>query len=501
MSRIRLRYAGLVSVSAKVFGLLTGLAFTTMVTRRLTPSDFGAWQVITALFTYYTLPQAVVSYWLTREIARGAAVGRTGLALALSLSIPATLLFTASSFPVSSSIGYAATPFLLAALQIPVFYAYAALESIANGSRPQLVGYASMAFEASKVLFAAVLVALGRLSLEAAIATVAMAYLVEALLLAALQTPHLRGSLQAGAARRWLGVAWLPVYVALAPQLPLLDSLILTYATGSTIPAAYLRAVQTFSSIVTFSVLAASPLYPKLLAGGGPRDAETALKMLIIFAAPSATGAILLPRPLLGILRPDYMAAEWALRVGALAMLFASLSSFAEIVLSGTETVDTAEGVSPRGYLRSRLALIPLLSTLQNILYLILLYPAARLLQGAAPEAFAIAASSTSLAAALPLTAYRWARARRALTFKVSAARLRGTVLASLAMAAVIAAQPSSLSGAERFAEDISAVARLIISGGATYLVTLVALDGEVRSMARQAAARLRSPGRRTLEP
>ena len=67
--------------SSKVFSILTGLLFTLIAARKLSPSDYGLWGVIAAFASYFLLPIRPLGYWAGRDIARGLPVARSELLL------------------------------------------------------------------------------------------------------------------------------------------------------------------------------------------------------------------------------------------------------------------------------------------------------------------------------------------------------------------------------------------------------------------------------------
>ena len=79
MSKIRVTYSGLISFIIGLASLGTGLIFTLIVTRRLTPEEFGTWGLIGALTTYVIVIEPIISTWAIRETARGEKSGKTAL--------------------------------------------------------------------------------------------------------------------------------------------------------------------------------------------------------------------------------------------------------------------------------------------------------------------------------------------------------------------------------------------------------------------------------------
>ena len=52
MSGIRVAYSGLISMLIGLISVITGLVFTLIVTRTLTPEEYGSWGLIGSLIMY-----------------------------------------------------------------------------------------------------------------------------------------------------------------------------------------------------------------------------------------------------------------------------------------------------------------------------------------------------------------------------------------------------------------------------------------------------------------
>ncbi|MEM2080365.1 MAG: hypothetical protein QW104_06765, partial [Nitrososphaerota archaeon] len=138
---IRLRYTGLVAFLARIGSIFTGLAFTVLVTRNLSVSEFGLWQYISILCSYLLFPNALINYWSTRFTARGYNVGKTHVCLSASFSFAALVAFLAISVWGSRDLTADVSVFFLASLTIPFLYLSQALEALAYGHRPELPQY------------------------------------------------------------------------------------------------------------------------------------------------------------------------------------------------------------------------------------------------------------------------------------------------------------------------------------------------------------------------
>jgi len=71
LSDIRVTYSGLFAFFVGLLGIVTGLAFILIVTRSLSPGEFGTWSLIGSIIGYVMVSESIVNFWTTREIARG----------------------------------------------------------------------------------------------------------------------------------------------------------------------------------------------------------------------------------------------------------------------------------------------------------------------------------------------------------------------------------------------------------------------------------------------
>ena len=79
LSNIRVTYSGFISLGTKFSSIITGLVFTLIVTRTLSPEEFGTWALIGSLIIYAIIINPIISYWTTRETARGIESGKTSI--------------------------------------------------------------------------------------------------------------------------------------------------------------------------------------------------------------------------------------------------------------------------------------------------------------------------------------------------------------------------------------------------------------------------------------
>ena len=101
MSGIRVTYSGLFTLVFSLLGIITGLVFLIIVTRSLSPEDYGTWGVINSLFVYSLVINSIVTFWSPREVARGNDTIKTALSFGWSLSVVGIIIYIISAYFVS----------------------------------------------------------------------------------------------------------------------------------------------------------------------------------------------------------------------------------------------------------------------------------------------------------------------------------------------------------------------------------------------------------------
>ncbi|MCP8313667.1 MAG: hypothetical protein H3Z53_04750, partial [archaeon] len=184
MSNIRLRYAGLMAYGTRIMSIFTGLMFSIITTRRLTEADFGIWQLVGLIVSYVLFPASISNFWITRYTARGEKVAKTGLIMNFTIAPIAAMAYILASIPIAQRIQSPLTYFLVAGIQVILFYAISTLESIAQGIRPEIQSYGFFVFEVAKVALAIWLVMESRMGVIGAILAIAFAQIAQIFLVA-----------------------------------------------------------------------------------------------------------------------------------------------------------------------------------------------------------------------------------------------------------------------------------------------------------------------------
>ena len=372
MPGIRVTYSGLASFAAGTMTLVLGLAFTLVIARGLPIEEYGAWGAIWVLLTYALLLDPVVSYWATRDAARGLAVARTAVASSAALSGAATVAYVAMAYALAPAGGVDAGILALAAVIVPSEMVRRALASITLTHRPHGVEYALLAGSAAKTALALGLVMGLSMGIDGVIAAALAGSALNAAILAAMSRSRLAGSLEPSRIRRWLRLSWIPAWRNLVPLLSKSDIVVFTVITGSLVGVAYWIAARTIALIAAHAERVNTALYPSLLAGGARDGLRENLALVLYMVFPLAAMASALAEPALRALGPSYAAAAPAVPILAALVSMRMVTNVLARALTGIEDVDAGDATAVE-HARSRLFSIPSLIVMQRGAYLVAL--------------------------------------------------------------------------------------------------------------------------------
>jgi hypothetical protein len=368
MSDIRVTYSGLISLVIGFSTIITGMIFILIVTRSLTPEELGTWGLVGSLLTYVIIIEPMISYWSTREIARGIDVGKTAVLSSGIFSVVGILAFIVISFAVSEPTGADLNILFFAAIMIPFTFLNRTLSAIALGSKPHVNSYGVIIFDVAKIPAALVLVHFMELGLYGAILSLIIAYIPSNIILGILLRNKLETNFNKDFLRSWIKRAWLPSYTKF-PNLLVFDVLVFSLITGSVVGLAYWVAAFTIGTIVRHSSQITRAVYPKLLSGGHKEILQENIIKLFYFAFPLIAISIVFAKPALFILNPLY-------EVAIFIVIFISLRSFVKIVgstftqaLQGIEEVDKKQSTVLE-YMKSKLFYLPSIRLIHRVIYI-----------------------------------------------------------------------------------------------------------------------------------
>lgn len=370
MSGIRVTYSGLISFIIGIFSLFTGLVFTIIVTRELSQNEFGTWSLLGGLISYVLVFSPIISYWTTREIARGEETGKTALASAGIFSTISLLIFIviAYSFGTYSEIDRSAL--LLASILVPLEFLRNVLLAINHGYKPQTGEYGLLVFELTKIPMALILVHSLKMGFEGVILSVAIANFASVIFLIIRSKEKIKGKLKIEYIKKWLRLFWLPTYPNLKSIFTQSDVVVFTAITGSVQGLAFWGAARAISVISNHSQKISKGLYPKLLQGGKKEFLQENFTRVTYFALPLMMMSIVFAEPALFVLNPIYRDASLVVLFSSLVIFLRTIGNVFTQSLTGIEKVDVKKESSFIDYLKSRLFFVPTMVIVERGVYL-----------------------------------------------------------------------------------------------------------------------------------
>lgn len=371
MSNVRVTYSGLIAFFVGVVSVATGLVFTLIVTRTLSPEEFGSWALIGNIIVYFLISERIISYWTTRQISRGVEVGKT--------SLTSSLLFSSGVIPlylilVFFGLGKDISNFdllLFGVILLPVFYLSQTLGYINLSHRPQVVSYSVLIFEIIKIPFGLGLVYFLELGLMGAIISVFAAYLIRIIIQIYFARTKLKNKFNFSTLKRWLKLSWIAIYSNFTRLVTTLDVLFYVILTSSSFGIAYYSASLTIASIIIHAGIISQALGPKLLARGDHQFIRENFSLMMYFAIPLLGIAILFSRPGLFALNPLYELFYMIAILISIKTFFLIINQNFQNIFENIEEVDTRENVKFSSLLKSNLFLIPTSRYIVSGMYLI----------------------------------------------------------------------------------------------------------------------------------
>ena len=151
LSNIRVNYSGLIALVVGMLGVFLGLIFTLMVTRRLSPEEFGTWSLILSVVNYFLISEVIISVWTTREIARGKEIGKTSILSSIGITLVSIPIFILYFFTISESNEIDHNLILLSVILLPAIFLSQTLSGINLGHKPHATSFGLLAFGIIKI--------------------------------------------------------------------------------------------------------------------------------------------------------------------------------------------------------------------------------------------------------------------------------------------------------------------------------------------------------------
>ena len=373
MTDIRVTYSGLISVAIGLTTIITGLLFTLIITRTLDPIEFGTWGVITVLLLGVLNIEPIISYWATREIARGLESAKTAIFSSGIFSSIAVVIYLIIIYFVDNGSDTNFSVLLFAGILIPIIFLNRVLSGINLGWKPQAVSYGILTMTITQIPMALIFVFLFNMGVVGVIIAVAIGNISSIIVLAISAREKIKHEIQIKFLKKWFKLSWLPFYPGLGGMVHAYDVVIFSLIVGSVEGVAFWTVAILLSSLVANSGLISTAVYPKLLKDGKMDNLKKNITQIFFFAFPLSAIVIVFAEPGLFILNPIYQIAYPIVIIMTIQGVLSTLSTVFQSTLKGIETVDVDEKASFKQYVKSKLFFLPTLLLIQYSAYIILL--------------------------------------------------------------------------------------------------------------------------------
>ena len=373
MAEIRVTYSGLISVAVGLITIITGLLFTIILTRTLDPIEFGTWGIITTLFFSVLQIEPIISYWVTREVARGLESAKTAIFSSGIFSSIAVIIYLIIVHFVHSGTDTNFESIFFAAFLIPIIFLNRVLSGINLGWKPQAVSYGILAAGISQIPMALIFVYFFDMGVIGIIISVAIANISSIIILAISAREIIKREFQIKFLKKWFRLSWLPFYPGIAGMVHSYDVVIFALMVGSVEGIAFWTAAVLLPNIISNSALVSVAVYAKLLKEGKMDDLRRNITQIFFFAFPLSAIVIVFAEPGLFILNPIYQIVYPIVIIITFHAILNTLSTVFQSILKGVETVDVDEESTFKQYVKSKLFQIPTLLLIQYSAYIILL--------------------------------------------------------------------------------------------------------------------------------
>ena len=373
MSEIRVTYTGLISLTGGIISVFTGLVFALIITRTVTPEEYGTWGLILALITYVTLIGPIVSIWSTRDTARNIKSGKTAILSSLVISTGAISVYLVISYFMSYYTSVEQNSLLFAAILVPTIFINGVLTAMNLGWKPHTITYGTLAYGLSSIPLALFFIYYLNFGVTGIIISVFLANIVSIIILFYYAKEKVRNQFNKQTLKKWIRFSWIPLYPGIAVLVAGLDISIFTIITGSVIGLAFWTAAMILPGIISHTALISRAVYPKLLEEKSKEFLSENLTLLFYFGIVLVSLVITFAKPGLYALNPIYEIAFPIAIIMSFEVFLSVLTNVFLLNLAGVEKVDKYENSTFKDYIKSKLFFPQTIRLIQTCIYITIL--------------------------------------------------------------------------------------------------------------------------------
>ena len=372
MSNIRVTHSGLVNLFTGLARVVAAFVFITLVTRSLSVEEFGQYNLVLSITVYVITSHWIISYWTTREIARGNTSGRTAILSSGIFSSIGTLIFIIIGMSVSNSSNLELYTIILAGALVPLQFLHNVLNHISVGWKPQIASYGNLFLELAKVPLAFLFLFILGMELNGVFLSLILGFLASISIMLYFNRNQLRTGFSLTILKTWLSRFWLPGYPTMISIIYTFDFLIVTVLASPEVVGFY-AAVLAIGSLVSHSKLVTVGVYPKLLGNDRGKYLNENFRLLLYFSILFSTVSIVFAKAGLFVLNPIYESVSMSVIFISIRYFLFNISDNFNSILRATETIDEKQNPTTREFLKSKLFKIPTIQLFQYVSYILIL--------------------------------------------------------------------------------------------------------------------------------
>ncbi len=357
-----------------ISSIITGLFFILIVTRQLTADELGTWTLIGGLLVYVIVIEPIISYWTTREVARGEESAKTALLTNTMISGFATMIYLGIVFFLTFDSVIEKNVLYFGAILIPITFVNRILLAINYGAKSYTMSIGILAFEISKIPFGILFVYVMKMGVEGAIISTTLAYSLSSIFLLIFAKDRLKGKVKFSYVKKWIKLSWISLFPQISTFLTKLDILIFTILTGGVTGLAYYAVSLSIASLPIQASGISRAVYPKLLSEEKGNILQENLTRVFYFAIPLTAISLTFMEPALFALNPIYQSVTTVVLLLTIRMSYSSIFSVLHQALLGIENVDKNKNSNFKDYIKSKLFSIPLANIIKSGIYIGLLF-------------------------------------------------------------------------------------------------------------------------------
>ena len=266
MSNIRVTYSGLISLIGGITSIFTGVIFTLIITRSVTPEEYGTWGLIIGSNHLCYVDWSRSFLLVDKRYCKKYSIWENSYMVnPMLLSVGAISIYIIISYLMGNYTNVEQNVLLFAAILIPVIFVNGILTAINLGWKPHAISYGTLAYGISSIPFALFSIYYLDFGVTGIIISVFLANMISIIILFFYAKEKIVNPFNKTIIKKWLKLSWIPIYPGIAILVAGFDISIFTIITGSVIGLAFWTAAMVLPATISHTGLISRAVYAKLL--------------------------------------------------------------------------------------------------------------------------------------------------------------------------------------------------------------------------------------------